>query len=104
MKFYGVQIKDRERVGNYILLHYRWPGTVEPGQFVMARAAGYPVTLDPFLARPFSFYDHDGEVASLLFEVRGRGTALLAWATEMEVSAPLGQGFETRATRGRVAL
>ncbi len=105
MKFYGVQVEDREKVGNYTLLHYRWPcDGVDPGRFVMARAAGYPVTLDPFLARPFSFYDHDGEVASLLFEVRGRGTALLARATEMEVSAPLGQGFETRATRGRVAL
>ena len=43
----------------------------------MARAAGFPITLDPFLARPFSVYDHDGEEASLLFEVRGRGTALL---------------------------
>jgi dihydroorotate dehydrogenase electron transfer subunit len=105
VKFYGVKVEDREKVGNYTLLHYRWPcDGVDPGRFVMARAAGYPVTLDPFLARPFSFYDHDGEVASLLFEVRGRGTALLARATEMEVSAPLGRGFETHATRGRVAL
>jgi dihydroorotate dehydrogenase electron transfer subunit len=104
MKFYGVEIKDRERVGNYILLHYRWPGTVEPGQFVMARAAGYPVTLDPLLARPFSFYDHDGEVASLLFEVRGRGTALLDGAHTMEVSTPLGRGFRIDAAEGRAAL
>ncbi len=105
MKFYGVQVEDRERVGNYTLLHYRWPGDrVDPGQFAMARAAGYPVTLDPFLARPFSFYDHDGEVASLLFEVRGRGTALLDGATEMEVSAPLGRGFEVDGARGEAAL
>jgi dihydroorotate dehydrogenase electron transfer subunit len=105
MKFYGVGIEDRERVGNYTLLHYRWRGPVEPGQFVMARTNGYPVALDPFLARPFSFYDHDGEVASLLFEVRGRGTALLARATEeIEVSAPLGRGFRIDTTEGRAAL
>jgi dihydroorotate dehydrogenase electron transfer subunit len=104
MKFYGVKIEDRERVGNYTLLHYRWPGSVEPGQFVMARANGYPVTLDPFLARPFSFYDHDGEVASLLFEVRGRGTALLDLASSIEVSAPLGRSFGIDATTERAAL
>ena len=104
MKFYGVGVEDRERVGNYTLLHYRWRGLVEPGQFVMARANGYSVALDPFLARPFSFYDHDGEVASLLFEVRGRGTALLERATEeIEVSAPLGQGFSIDTTEGRRA-
>jgi len=104
MKFYSVKIEDRERVGNYTLLHYRWPGTVEPGQFVMARANGYPLTLDPFLARPFSFYDHDGEVASLLFEVRGRGSALLDGAHMMEVSTPLGRGFRIDATVERAAL
>jgi dihydroorotate dehydrogenase electron transfer subunit len=102
VKFYGVQIKDRQRVGNYTLLLYRWRGPVEPGQFVMARANGY--TLDPFLARPFSFYDHDGEVASLLFEVRGRGTALLDRATQIQVTAPLGRGFEIDAAGGQVAL
>src|SRR3712207_8519079 len=49
----------------YTTLFRSWrEGAPEPGQFVMARAAGYPVTLDPFLARPFSFYDHDGEVGS----------------------------------------
>ena len=105
MKFYGVPVEDREMVGNYTLLHYRWPGDrVQPGRFVMARSNGYPINLDPLLARPFSFYDHDGEVASLLFEVRGRGTALLDQAARIEVSAPLGQGFEIDAARGRVAL
>jgi dihydroorotate dehydrogenase electron transfer subunit len=104
VKFYGVQVEDRERVGNYTVLHYRWRGPVEPGQFVMARTNGYPVTLDPFLARPFSFYDHDGEVASLLFEVRGRGTALLDHTSRMEVSAPLGRGFRIDAAGGRAAL
>ena len=104
MKFYGVRVEERREIGRYTVLDYRWPEPVEPGQFVMARAAGYPVTFDPFLARPLSFYDHDGEVASLLFEVRGRGTALLDGAREIEVSAPLGRGFQTDASAGRAAL
>jgi dihydroorotate dehydrogenase electron transfer subunit len=106
MKFYTAAIEGREEVGSYTLLHYRWPeASVEPGQFVMARTNGYPVTLDPFLARPFSFYDYDGEVASLLFEVRGRGTALLDRAPDtIEVTAPLGRGFQVDPAAGRAAL
>ena len=93
MKFYSVEVEDYERVGGYTILRYRWDGTVDPGQFVMARAGKIPYTLDPFLARPLSFYDYDGELASLLFEVRGRGTALLDQARQIEVTAPLGKGF-----------
>jgi dihydroorotate dehydrogenase electron transfer subunit len=105
MKFYKVKVEEREELGSYTLLRYRWPdGPVEPGQFVMARAAGYPETLDPFLARPFSFYDYNGEVASLLFEVRGRGTALLDFAPTIEVTAPLGNGFRIAPGLGRAAL
>jgi dihydroorotate dehydrogenase electron transfer subunit len=105
MKFYSVQVEEREELGSYILLRYRWTdGPVEPGQFVMARAAGYPATLDPFLARPFSFYDYDGRTASLLFEVRGRGTALLDLASTIELTAPLGRGFRIDPGLGRAAL
>jgi len=106
MRFHTVEIVDRRELGAYTLLSYRWPGEgVEPGRFVMARAAGYPITLDPFLARPFSFYDFEDGVASILFEVRGRGTALLDVATHtIEVTAPLGRGFEVGASDGRAAL
>ena len=106
MKFFTVPIEERRELGGYTLLSYRWSaGGIEPGRFVMARAAGYPITLDPFLARPFSFYDFDDGVASILFEVRGRGTALLDRATEtIEVTAPLGRGFEIGAWGGRAAL
>jgi dihydroorotate dehydrogenase electron transfer subunit len=104
VKFHSVKVEEREVLGSYTLLHYRWEGPVDPGQFVMARTAGYPTTLDPFLARPFSFYDHDGEMASLLFEVRGRGTALLDLAPTIEVTAPLGKGFRIEPALGRAAL
>ncbi len=105
MKFFKVKVEEREELGSYTLLRYRWTdGPLEPGQFVMARAAGYPATLDPFLARPFSFYDYDGKMASLLFEVRGRGTAHLDLAPTIEVTAPLGQGFRIDSGLGRAAL
>ncbi len=105
MKFYSVKVEEREELGSYTLLKYRWTdGTLEPGQFVMARASGYPATLDPFLARPFSFYDYDGNTASLLFEVRGRGTALLDLAPAIEVTAPLGRGFRIDPRLGRAVL
>lgn len=104
MKFYRVDVEDRTELGSYTLLRYRWDGPLAPGQFVMARAAGYPATLDPFLARPFSFYDYEAGVASLLFEVRGRGTALLDVAATMEVTAPLGKGFEIDPDISRAAL
>jgi dihydroorotate dehydrogenase electron transfer subunit len=104
MRFHAVAVEERERVGNYTVLRYRWQGEIEPGQFTMVRANGYLVTLDPFLARPFSFYDYDGEVASLLFEVRGRGTAILDRAPHIEVSAPLGQGFRIDTAADRAAL
>ena len=104
MKFYKVSVEERRELGGYTLLRYRWKGALEPGQFVMARAAGFPITLDPFLARPFSYYDHDGEVASLLFEVRGRGTALLDVASTIEVTAPLGKGFEIDSGLGCAGL
>lgn len=103
MKFYAVKIEEREQIGGYTILRYQWDDPIEPGQFVMARAGSFPYTLDPFLARPLSFYDHDGESASLLFEVRGRGTALLDRAYQMEVTAPLGQGFRIE-ENGRAAL
>ncbi|MDQ4106411.1 MAG: hypothetical protein M3157_04460, partial [Actinomycetota bacterium] len=104
MRFYRVPVEEREVVGGYTLLRYRWKGLVEPGQFVMARTAGFPDTLDPLLARPLSFYDHDGAVASLLLEVRGRGTALLDRSPEIEVTAPLGRSFSTDGFDGRAAL
>lgn len=104
MKFHSVEVEERELVGGYTVLRYRWDAAIEPGQFVMARAGGFPYTLDPLLARPLSYYDHDGETASLLFEVRGRGTALLDKARRIEVTAPLGQGFRIEDHNGGAAL
>ncbi len=104
MKLHRVHVLHRERFGDHVLIRYRWTGSSpEPGQFVMARPASAAHALDPFLARPFFAHDHEDDAMSLLFEVRGRGTLLLAEdADELLVSSPRGRGFEVRG--GPVAL
>lgn len=104
MKLHRVEVLDREEHGRHVLLRYRWTGAApEPGQFVMARPERN-ADLDPFLPRPLFAHDTEGDTVSLLFEVRGRGTALLAGEDAgLLVSAPLGRGFETEGN-GTVAL
>jgi dihydroorotate dehydrogenase electron transfer subunit len=104
VKLHRREVLSRERFGDHVLLRYRWTGAPpEPGQFIMARPAGSSHSLDPFLARPFFAHDHDGEAMSLLVEVRGRATSLLAGCDEVAVSGPLGRGF-TVSENGPVAL
>lgn len=108
MKLHAVEVLERERFGDHALLRYRWTGEPPgPGQFVMVRAidtAASSPGLDPFLPRPLFTHDYEGAVASLLFEVRGRGTALLAEeGSWLQVSAPLGRGYAIN-TGGPVAL
>ncbi len=105
MKLHAVRILDRERFGDHAHLRYRWTGAApEPGQFVMVRTAASAQGFNPFLSRPLFAHDYDGEIASLLFEVRGRGTALLAEEDAgLLVSPPLGRGFTIK-RGGPVAL
>ncbi|KUK40445.1 MAG: Dihydroorotate dehydrogenase B (NAD(+)), electron transfer subunit [Clostridia bacterium 62_21] len=66
-----------------------------PGQFVHVRVS---TTLDPFLRRPLSIHRVDVRrgTLSLLYQVVGRGTALLATARphqKINILGPLGRGF-----------
>lgn len=76
------------------------------GQFVSVRCAdGY----DPLLRRPFSVYrlDRSRGVLWLLYEVAGRGTAMIArWqpGTLADLLAPLGNGFGSPPGDGPLAL
>lgn len=104
MKLHHTEILHREKFANHVLLRYRWEGKPpEPGQFVMARSPIAAATFEPFLSRPFFVHNYEDGIASLLFEVRGRGTALLAEDADMLVSAPLGKGFDI-CESGPVAL
>ena len=67
-----------------------------PGQFVNVRVAD---SLDPLLRRPFSVHDvnPDQGTFSLLFDVIGQGTALLAQKEvddKISIVGPLGSWFE----------
>ena len=95
MKLHAVEVLERERFGDHALFRYRWTGaSPDPGQFVMVRTAGVLQALDPFLSRPLFVHDYDDEVVSLLFEIRGRGTALLSReSASLLVSEPLGRGY-----------
>ena len=95
MKLHAVEVLEREKFGDHTLLRYRWMGAPpEPGQFMMVRVANSSQTLDPFLSRPFFAHDYEDEVVSLLFEGRGRGTALLsAEDAVLLVSEPQGRGY-----------
>lgn len=92
------RVLQHERFGNHVLLRYRWEGEPPlPGQFVTVRPSASAQALDPFLPRPFFAHDYEGGAVSLLFEVRGRGTALLAEGPgSLLVGGPRGRGFVTQ--------
>ncbi|MDI6709397.1 MAG: dihydroorotate dehydrogenase electron transfer subunit [Thermoanaerobacterales bacterium] len=80
--------------------------TVQPGQFVHLRVGS---THDPLLRRPFGVHDVDREcgTVSILFQVVGRGTAILAEVRPggvLDVLGPLGRGFTLPAPALPVAL
>ncbi|MGI5936357.1 MAG: dihydroorotate dehydrogenase electron transfer subunit [Oscillospiraceae bacterium] len=64
-----------------------------PGQFVELKISD---SLDPFLRRPLSIFDVEGDTFTLLVRTVGRGTEYMTrWEPGMEVDVlgPLGNGF-----------
>ncbi|MEN3186145.1 MAG: dihydroorotate dehydrogenase electron transfer subunit [Atribacterota bacterium] len=64
-----------------------------PGQFVMVKVSE---SFDPFLRRPLGIMEVSGDTFTLLFEITGRGTKILAQRNlgeELDVLGPLGKGF-----------
>ena len=63
------------------------------GQFMMLSIKN---VLDPFLGRPISIFDSNGEEASFLYQTAGRGTALFSAmqaGQEIDLQGPYGNGF-----------
>jgi dihydroorotate dehydrogenase electron transfer subunit len=91
-------IENKNIASNYFFLRLKLAetmGKVAPGQFVMLRIPGN----DVFLRRPFSIYDYDRSVLTIIYKVVGRGTEYLREATKGEkalVLGPLGNGFRVR--------
>src|SRR5664280_3384243 len=74
-----------------------------PGQFYMLRAW----EREPLLARPISVHNVEEDTVSFLYQVRGRGTELLARLDDggtVALTGPLGHGFRTEELRGRIAI
>ena len=66
---------------------------VEAGQFIQIRCTNGD---DPLLPRPMSVYRVEGERMEILYEVVGRGTALMGQAEKgstLEIYGPLGRPF-----------
>jgi dihydroorotate dehydrogenase electron transfer subunit len=83
--------------GRHYLLKLEAPAVAEtcvPGQFVMLRS--YEAAW-PYLNRPFSIYDSDGDsVVDILYKVVGRATSLMAGmkaGRKLDLIGPLGTGF-----------
>lgn len=67
-----------------------------PGQFYMVRAWE---ALDPFLSRPLSISDIEGDTIRFVYEVKGKGTKELSSMKtneEVQLMGPLGNGFTVK--------
>ena len=93
----GIVLGEQEVAQGIHLLRLECPDiarTAEPGQFVNIKAAD--ALWGPFLRRPFSISDVDGDVLELLFNVIGSGTKLLASKRAgdvLDLIGPLGKPF-----------
>ncbi|HBQ28055.1 hypothetical protein DK28_0206775 [Peptococcaceae bacterium SCADC1_2_3] len=94
-----VKITRQEEIApGFYFLSFKSPFLVhqaQPGQFVYFRCSN---TYDPLLPRPFSIamVNEEKNEAAVLYQVVGRGTALLAQKKELDylnVLGPLGRGF-----------
>lgn len=75
----------------------------KPGQFYMTRSWN----IEPFLSRPISIHDLTYDKLSFLYEVRGKGTKILSRLKKgdfIELLGPLGNGFNIKNIKGRVAI
>ncbi len=88
-------IENRNIVSNYFLMKLKLSkpmGTIRPGQFVMLKVPDRNI----FLRRPFSIYDYNKDIITVVYRVVGKGTQSLSIAEKNEktfVLGPLGNGF-----------
>ena len=89
-------IENREIRPGYFLLRLDSPvlgARVRPGQFFNIRVTE---RLDIIFRRPFSVFDYDQTSITILYEVVGKGTAIMSNRNpgeDMDVLGPLGRGF-----------
>lgn len=99
-------VRHEELAGGYRYLTVDAPqmcGALAPGQFVHVRVPGLE---DSALRRPFSVFDADGGLVTLLYKAVGRGSLALnrvQCGETIEVLGPLGHGFPLKC-RGTAML
>ncbi len=107
MKLANVEIINNNRIGDRLYkLEFFSPyicKMASPGQFINIRCCG-PGQIDPLLRRPFSIYDTDKKfnVATILYLVKGRGTANLSRLERgnmIDVCGPLGNPVQPTADK-----
>lgn len=89
----AVIVQNTEIAGGIYRMRLAHAPQGNAGQFVMLRIPG---ALDPFLGRPISLFDSAGDELTLLYQVKGRGTAAFAGlpaGAPAEVQGPYGNGF-----------
>ncbi|MCX5807430.1 MAG: dihydroorotate dehydrogenase electron transfer subunit [Proteobacteria bacterium] len=88
-------IENKNIVLDYFLLKLKLAktmGKIMPGQFIMLKIPGNEV----FLRRPFSIYDYDKDILTVMYKVVGKGTEILSKTSKDNsafVLGPLGNGF-----------
>jgi dihydroorotate dehydrogenase electron transfer subunit len=96
MKQFRTDIISHTRIAeNYYHMSFTWPLVdciPKPGQFLTLRVADTTV---PLLRRPFAFscYDMSGNMASIIYQKRGRGTAIMSGMVSgesIDIIGPLG--------------
>ena len=106
MKQLTGEIYQNRQIGqNYYELTFQFPitgDTIKPGQFVTLRIDESTV---PLLRRPFAFsgFDQKKQCGSIIYQKRGRGTAILAGKSKgehLDVIGPLGNYLHHSAAQG----
>jgi dihydroorotate dehydrogenase electron transfer subunit len=102
-----VQIVSNERdTDSYFRLVIQAPQIaplIQPGQFAHIRV---PMK-DALLRRPFSIFQVEGDIFSILYKTIGKGTEVLSQmraGEELNVIAPLGHGFTVPKSGGETPL
>ncbi len=89
-------LENRKINAEYFKVTFRSPRLargVQPGQFMQIKITE---GCDPFLRRPFSYYRVVGERVEILYEILGKGTAILSEigkGARLKVMGPLGRKF-----------
>lgn len=102
----GRIVQNKEIASGYYLLKIkleRSMGPIMPGQFVMLKIPDNEV----FLRRPFSIYDYNQKVLTLMYKVVGKGTESLSRIkknTGVSVLCPLGKGFSIQKRDAHIVI